>query len=57
MLTEQCSPTNSLCRLAAGNELLGKFCTDLEQSIVESIEAGFYTKVRRLMISAMYHHL
>lgn len=34
------------CRPAAGNELLGKFCSDLEKSIVESIEAGFYTKVR-----------
>jgi isocitrate dehydrogenase len=27
-----------------GNDLLAKFCTDLEASIVESIEAGFYTK-------------
>lgn len=34
------------CLICAGNDLLAKFCTDLEASIVESIEAGFYTKVR-----------
>ena len=27
-----------------GNDLLAKFCGDLEASIVETIEAGFYTK-------------
>ena len=35
--------------LTAGNELLGKFCSDLEKSIVESIEAGFYTKARTII--------
>ena len=30
-----------------------RFCSDLEKSIVESIEAGFYTKVR-MIISAVH---
>jgi hypothetical protein len=41
--------------MTAGNELLGKFCSDLEKSIVESIEAGFYTKVRATVFSPRVH--
>ena len=33
------------CRRSAGNDLLAKFSADLEQSIVDTIEAGYYTKV------------